>query len=296
MGRLPRLALVLLGAFAALPFALYFIPPHVWQPERGAPIERTIELRSFAGEDGSRPTKGMTLGSDGYGTVLSAPSREAVSAQPGMIVSIPSGHIAADVTRFLRGLAVERVSNRPAGGVATCTMEGLPRYEGKVVLVDGCLRFQQAGKREPGPVILGTPVVFRDSDGYLAVGLPDAPLQYSLRVGETDGALYGVGCSLDGPRPAPESIRNQCGVDTVMRFGRIERLPFCSAEALARFEQARRAHAETQDRLRADHEACLARGTAPRACPSPIAPVPFEIASPDCRVPAQSSQGSSTQP
>ncbi len=176
-------------------------------------------------------------------------------------------------------------------------MEGQPHYPGRIVLVDGCLRFQDAGTTEPGPLVLGIPSVHRDKEGYLAVGLRDAGPEFEIRVGEPDGVFAGVGCSMDRPVPAPPEVAQVCGVETMRRLGTIKRKRLCTAGELAQLERERENHAKSQKRLRQATAACLARGTPERGCPPPIAPPPPTLFAPDCLIkPPQSSHGSSTQP
>jgi hypothetical protein len=204
------------------------------------------------------------------------------------------------VGRYVRGIPQERWENRDADAMTICTLEGPPVYSGRIVLVDGCLRFQDEGSDKPGPLVLGIQSVHRDAEGYLAVGLRDAVPEFEIRVGEPQGQFVGVGCSMDRPVPAPPRIARACGVTEMRWLATITRKRLCSAEERARIERYRRESRLTARQSEAASRACRDLGTPDRQCPPPIPESPPMPPPPnlfDCRLePPQSSQGSSTQP
>ena len=293
---MPPLALILLAAFIALPFVLYFVPDRWWYGEFGPPPRLVIEMVRPAAKPGAPPTKGMKVEPSGYGTVTSAPVVLAETGSRGRFAErTPPQRIAANVGRYVRGIPRERWENRGSDVITSCTLESPPVYPGRIVLVDGCLRFQDKGSEVPGPLVLGIPSVHRDPDGYLAVGLLDSGAEYAIRVGEPDGVFHGVGCSGDRPITAPPEIARTCDVATIRRLGTIKRKPLCSTEDRARIRRYRRETALTARQIKAAKRACRELGTPDRQCPPPPMPPPPNLL--DCRLePPQSSQGSSTQP
>jgi hypothetical protein len=301
----PPLALLLLASFVALPFVLYFVPARWWHAEFGPPPRLVTDLIRPAPRPDARPdappTVGMTVEPSGYGTVSTAPFVLAEAGPAGRVAGhLPPEPIATDVGRYVRGIPQERWENRDADAMTICTLEGPPVYSGRIVLVDGCLRFQDEGSDKPGPLVLGIQSVHRDAEGYLAVGLRDAVPEFEIRVGEPQGQFVGVGCSMDRPVPAPPRIARACGVTEMRRLATIKRKRLCSAEERARIERYRRESRLTARQSEAASRACRDLGTPDRQCPPPIPESPPMPPPPnlfDCRLePPQSSQGSSTQP
>ena len=287
-GQVPPAALALLAGFVALPFLLYFIPPNWWRGDfrdPDAPVTR-LQWQPQEGEPATGPTVGMSLGEDGFGTVLDAPALSVTrTSQRGGFV--PDEPIAADVARFIRAIPREVVIEPSRERITTCTLEGPPSYSGKVVLVDGCPRFQDAGSKTPGPLVLGITHIHRDAQGYLALGLLDASPEFEIRFGEPDGIFSGVGCSKDEPVPAPPALAKACKVDTMRRIAVMKRKPLCSKDDIARLAAARTDNEAQQARLRATHESCLATGKPAQQCPPPAAPSPYDIYHPDCILPGE---------
>lgn len=290
--------LIPLGAIILVSLGWWLIG-HAIIPESDGPRWRT-DWTIEPGEADAGPTVGMTLSAAGYGTVTQAPPVEAAMAPDDGGGSRQSPDVAPDVARFLRAWPREVRLDRPPGGELVCTLEGPAHYAGKLVLVDGCLRFQAADARSPGPLVLaGATGLFRDEENYLSLGAPAAPREYRLRVGEPGGVLIGVGCSMDGPVPAPRALAEQCGVGQMIRLGTIKRKPVCSSAYLERRRQLQRQEQETTARLRRERAACVARTGAPAGCPPDVIPANMELFDPPCRLPVgadQASQGSSTQP
>lgn len=295
---MPPLALVLLAGFVAIPFVLYFVPDRWWYGEFGPPPRLVVEMTAPGVTTDAPPTVGMRLEPSEFGTVTDAPRVVAERDPPSSMLGLTSSNtIAPDVARFLRGVPRERWENVPEKRITVCTLEGPPSYSGRIVLIDGCLRFQDEGTEKPGPLVLGIPSVHRDSAGYLAVGMRNGGDEYEIRVGEPEGVFLGVGCSEDRPVQAPPDVARACGVDTLRRLGTIKRKPICSAEDRARIERYRRESGLTAERNEAAKRACREAGTPERLCPPPMPPIPPPPNLSDCRLePPQSSQGPSTQP
>lgn len=286
-GRIAPLALILLFAFLALPFLLYFLPNSWWRGDFGeGPPLRVVEWMTGGKESGGVPTVSMIIGPQGFGTVTEASAVLVRKAPQGSSEgTIPESPIAPDIARFIRALPRERLLNPPKDGMMMCTMEGPPHYQGKVVLVDGCLRFHDEGSVKPGPLVLGIHSVHRDAQNYLAVSLGGAAPEFEIRVGEPGGVFIGVGCSMDDPVPAPPKLAQACGARKMRRLGTIKRERLCSERELAALARTRAEVDVMQNRLRAEHNRCVANGTTANACPPPVAPPPPELFRPACRTP-----------
>lgn len=276
---IPLGALVLLGGLGWLASRL-FAPESSWPPR----FETAWGIDKGSAKAAIPP--GMTLSNEGFGTIAEAPALRPQMApagsQPEPLAGPP---VAPDVARFLRAWPRLRRANPPNDGVAICTLEGIPVYRGRLVLVDGCLRYQREGEPSPGPLaVLSHSAIFRDEQGYLTVGLPEGPAEYRLRVGEA-GTMRGNGCSQDALLPAPPDLAKACGVREMIRFSGVGRKPVCSAEYLAQLETLRQQERETLDRLKREREACIARGTPGEACPPGVAPTHPELADPACYLP-----------
>ena len=145
---MPPLALILLAAFIAIPFVLYFVPNRWWYG--GPPPRLVVEMLAPGVTADAPPTVGMRLEPSGFGTVTDAPRVLAERAPPGSMIGQTSGDtIAPDVARFLRGVPRERWENVPEKRITVCTLEGPPSYSGRIVLSDGCLRFRDEGSDRP---------------------------------------------------------------------------------------------------------------------------------------------------
>lgn len=167
-----------------------------------------------------------------------------------------------------------------------CTLEGPPVWRGRIELVDGCLLLrEESGAESRALVMLPSPAIYRDAEGYLAISSGIMSAETTVRVGESGVVATGHGCSRPNFLPAPAGLAATCGTARVINLARVARVPVCSSGEIARLEQARRDHAETAARVRRQHEACLAGGNRTEACPPPVIPYPIELHQPGCRMP-----------
>ena len=313
-GQVPLAALLLLLAFLALPFIFFFGKDMraesdlAFDPARFALRWRVPPRRSrSASDDRHDDRRNRTRKRDG-GTASSSggdvgPGHERFLAGP------PRG---AGCRPFrARSAARGCFSTRMPTASCPARPKGHPRYEGRIVLENGCLRLQRDGETDPGPLVMGHHAVFRDAQGYLSIGLMDGREEYALRVGEPNARLRGVVCSKDTPMTAPSALERLCGVDRIVRLGEIKREAICSPERIADLERQageyRIANAAMREAAGALHgrERFAARPARPRQLPAPYSLQEF-----DCRMPAavqarieaamqpagHSSQPSSTQP
>lgn len=293
-GQIPPAALVLLALFLALPFALYFLPRSGIGHQSWEPPRYETRWAVEGGDSASAPTRGMTLGPAGFGTIGEAPSVNATQAAPGASLGkVGDPPVAADVAQFLAAYPVRRWLNPPEDGVMTCTLEGPMVWRGHLELRDGCLLFIDDDDPAPALALIAGAGVFRDPEGYLAVGLADGEAQYRLRVGERGGIFEGHGCSRPNYIAAPAGLAKTCGVDRMVNIAQVFREPQCSSDTLERMLAQRDDYRRNEDARKAAEAQCRAdqanRPTGSPAIPCqpapPPLPVPGELAFPGCKLP-----------
>lgn len=283
-GQVAPVALLLLIAFAALPFILYFIS----RPSEAPPAEPiSVGARDHdRGPGQASPTIDMTVGESGFGTVTEAPlklvemDQNTATPPPGLPVIEPS------IARFLRPMPeIETGGPKPGpDGTIMCTLEGPAVWRGHLELRDGCLILVEEGGGE-SLLMLPNYSVARDAEGYLSIASPPFTPENTLRVGEREGRFTGKGCSQPSYLPAPPALAKTCGVDRVVNMARLGRKPICSDAELQRIARARREYRETSARIRAEHDRCVAGGKRADRCPPPMIPYPVELDAPACRDP-----------
>ncbi|WP_162935693.1 hypothetical protein [Tsuneonella amylolytica] len=238
----------------------------------------------------------MTLSARGYGTVTDAPA-VVVSTEETPPAPIADTRPAADVAAFVSAWAVlERniaVPDRPL----ICTLEGTGPARGRVILREGCLKVAFAGGPEQ-PLLPLNARLFRDADGFLALGAPDRAADRSVRVGEPDASILVASCPLPDTVAPPRSYAKTCGTAPMVVAALVGRRPLCSDRILEERERMEREEEITARRIKAEADACKAAGR--KACPPGVIPrlPPLTDDTAACRLPAgyRSSQGSSTQP
>ena len=287
---MPPLALALLCAILALPFVYYILPdPRVGAGFAADQQETVLRWSVPEGDADSPPVRNLETGPSGRPSIRQAPQVLPVETYgPGTVGFVPDQPVAPDVARFVAARPREEALSTSGDRIATCTLEGEATYNGKVVLIDGCLRFQRSGTAEPGPLILGHYAVFRDARDYLTIGSRDGRPEAALRVGEPGAVLRGVGCSKDGPVPAPKELAALCGVREMIRIGSIRRASICSEDRIAALVEQAEHYRIVDDTLRARRAECLARNGQTAPCPPGAAPMSPDLA-PECRMPPEGS-------
>lgn len=273
--RVPRLAVIVLIALASAP--LLFWGANRWDARQAEAVQEArdrVVVATGGPSSSNPPTRGMTLGRDGFGTILAAP--EVIAREDGLTLDRVET-IAASVSRFIRGVPVTVPEEGGGGEPRICTLEAPPIWRGRLVLVDGCLRIQEEGKSAPGPLLLASVALYRDADDYLTVSIDAGLARGEIRVGAPNVRFTGVGCSMDAPVPAPTFLVKACGVKEMRRVSAMERRRYCTTEDFARQAQMRRQHETAQRRLEATRASCIARGQAAASCPPGVAPSPPEL-------------------
>ncbi|MEB3416275.1 hypothetical protein VCJ71_09375 [Alteriqipengyuania sp. WL0013] len=293
-GQVPPAALVLLGLFFVLPFALYFLPRSGIGQQAYEPPRYETRWAVPAGEADSAPTTGMTLGANGFGTVTDAPQALATQPPPGSTLRrFPDPLVAPDVARFFAAFPVRTWLNPPEDGVTTCTLEGPMMWQGHLELRDGCLLFIDDRGAPPALALIAGAGAFRDPEGFLAVGLAEGEAQYRIRVGERGGTYEGHGCSRPDYIPAPAGLAKACGVKRMVNIAQVTREAWCSPETLERVEaqaedyrRYERARREAEALCRAKQAATPAGRPAEPCQPvAPPAPLPYDLHNPGCKLP-----------
>lgn len=278
--RIPRLAIIVLIALGSAPLLLWGAG---WWQAREAEDERADRDRVAvqAGRSGgsATPTRAMTIGPSGFGTVVAAP--ETVAREEGLTLD-RSETLAHSVAALVRAVPIPVPEGGRNGQPRICTLEGPPVWRGRLVLIDGCLRIHEEGAAQAGPLLLASVSLYRDSEDYLTASIDAGLARHEIRVGAPNTRFTGVGCSMDRPVPAPPALAKACGVTEMRRVGAMERRRYCSREDLAQRQRMAREQAETAARLKAARAACLARGNPASSCPPDIAPTPPELTYTGC--------------
>lgn len=273
--QVPRLAIVVLIALASAPMLWW--GAQRWQ-DRQVEMARSdrdrVSVEAGGKGDGSGSTRGMTLGPDGFGTVVAAP--EVIAREEGLSLD-QSATLSPGVARFVRGIPIPAPEGGQRPPPRVCTLESPPIWSGRLVLIDGCLRIHEDGADAPGPLLLASVSLYRDEDDFLTASINAGLARHEIRVGAPNVRFTGMGCSMDGPVPAPPALGRACGIGEMRRVSVMERRRYCTAEDRARREQLRREHLATERRLQSDRAACIARGEPVRACPPGVAPPPPDL-------------------
>lgn len=283
----PPLALILLLTFCALPAVFYLLSDR----------KSDLPEDSYTVSDGAAgsplpdlPMRGMTYGPDGRASLLQAPARIlAMDRERDNTLETRSVPVIAGSGRSVLSLprVVIRRKASDASGIITCDLEEPPVYRGRLILRNGCLRFQPQGdwpEQEFG-VATAAPELFRDGSGYLAFGSAAGPATQSIRIGEPDIIMQGRGCSAPERVAAPPAHAALCGEGDLLVIGQVRRRPVCSSAYLERRAATERAEAAADAKVRAISEACQARGDP--VCPPPFIPrtPPLMPANAECRLP-----------
>lgn len=262
-----RLGLAVLPAALWLGWDLYRGDPRLVSPK---PPYEIVYSRPL-GDVLSRPTVGMRLSAEGFGTVVEAPG--VLAAMNDTVTPPRRGEVASDVARFMRVFPQLRARPGVADQPMLCTLEVPPTYRARAVLKDGCLilRSPATAPSDIGLMLGDGLSVFRDDNGYLAIGRRDGPDEFRLRVGEAGGLLQRGGCG-NGLHKAELEYAKSCGVDQLTMIVDARRRPVCSARHLAERKRQEEEHmiiAKRQARIAA---ACRASGQ--RMCPPEGIPGP----------------------
>jgi hypothetical protein len=278
--------LIPLGALVILAAAIFAMSQAGWFDEdsgyRAPRFALGLADLSYA-EPNSEPTTGMRFQASIYGTVTDAPAVRAAMVDPRVGSGSVSGIVHEDVARFVRAWPQTGLLDRGAPALTSHLALQPEDFAtgGRLILREGCLRIVKQGWDEERLVVPFGPIdLFRDPEGYLAIGAYDGPEETRLRIGEP-GGLVRVIPVLDSQLEGAAEFRERCG-SAIVLLASAKRLPDCSGEYLA-------AEEERQRRSRADYErvaeevrekaaACEARnaagGGAPVPCPPAVVPVP----------------------
>ncbi|WP_379548578.1 hypothetical protein ACFCW2_05265 [Qipengyuania sp. DSG2-2] len=235
-GRISPWALGLLLAVTLAPIALYLLPDlnRIAEPQSRPPTFGITLLDIDRSVTESPPTLGMELSAESFGTVTRAPAVRAPMVDPRVGRGTSGLAVEPGVARFVRTwpsafLVDEGI--RPEVSTLALRPEDFPGG-GRLVLRDGCLRIVKQGWEEER---LAVPFqhldMFRDPEGYLAVGESGGAEEYRLRIGETGGHIMASPVE-DEYLEGIAELRQHCGDAPVALLYQVKRLPDCSAEFL----------------------------------------------------------------
>ncbi|WP_296221651.1 hypothetical protein [uncultured Sphingomonas sp.] len=167
--------------------ALYSTLSKEWgrsSPEPPKPL--SVDMVEAEPTGKARPTSGMRIGRDGFGTILSAPARHVTvpekppAAEAAMQTAEPP--VPSQVAGLVR--IVARLTPEPPAKEPTLTLEMPPRHFATILLRHGCLKLTEPGKPGEAHVVL-PPLskLYVGDDGFLVIGTP-ASGDENPRVGE----------------------------------------------------------------------------------------------------------------
>jgi len=280
---LGALAIVAVVAFAAVQ-AGWLEPDSGYRPPR---FEILLADLSHARAD-SGPTAGMRFVASIRGTVTEAPPVRAAMVDPRVAPGSNGGLAHEDVARFLRAWPMARLLD-PGEGPDVSTLELRPEHfatGGRLILREGCLRIVKQGWNEERLAVpFGLIDLFRDPQGYLAIGAFDGSEETRLRIGEP-GGLIQVTPVKDEQLDGVAGLRALCGEAPIVLLQSVKRLPDCSPEYLAAEEERQRPLREAARRQNDAAAACLRERAArpagpgtppcPPGLPPPQPPIPVE--------------------
>lgn len=210
------LVVSLLAIAAAL--ALFSMLPRKWfnaPPEPLKPLP--VELIEPEGIAPAQPTRGMMVGSDGFGTILSAPGRRSgpspsqAAHPPRLRVEPP---VAARVARLIRLLA--RLSPvPPSNQLIVVSFEEPPPYFSTIILRGGCLKLAEPG--EPHAILPSGARLYVDDEGFLTAGVFANGTASNPRLGELAWWSRGKRTPVDAASIA--QIRAKCGPGAIRLIG-----------------------------------------------------------------------------
>ena len=215
-----RTKLLIPVALLMMAAALYSTLSKEWgrsSPEPPKPL--SVDMVEAEPTGKARPTSGMRIGRDGFGTILSAPARHVTvpekppAAEAAMQTAEPP--VPSQVAGLVR--IVARLTPEPPAKEPTLTLEMPPRHFATILLRHGCLKLTEPGKPGEAHVVL-PPLskLYVGDDGFLVIGTP-ASGDENPRVGEP---AWWEG---DSRRPleagAVARIRAKCGSGPVRLVG-----------------------------------------------------------------------------
>lgn len=280
-----------------------------WLQKSAAPEVRPPEFRvdlaeMWRGSEDSEPTVGMRFLASRYGTVTDAPVVRAPMVDGRVGRGSLSLMVHEDVAAFIRawpGAILLDPGIRPEMTTLDLKEEDFPQGA-RLILREGCLRAVKTGWDGERLVLpFGNTDLFRDPEGYLAVGTADGAAEYRLRVGEPGGLLW-LSPVDDAQLEGVAEFRKLCGNEPIVLLAAPpKRLPDCSAAYLEKFADERRVYDAAFEAQKDEALACravnekrnaqeLAKGgavTPPVPCPPnlPPPPPPAAIGGEICRHP-----------
>jgi hypothetical protein len=211
--------------------AIVSILPRSWfetPPEPPRPL--AVELFEPVSVPLARPTRGMSIGRGGFGTILSAPARRLVPSPSHPILGEPALATEPPVAAQVGGLArlLARLAPMPPSNqlIVTTSEEPAPRF-GTIILRDGCLRLAEPG--EPLAILPAGTKLYIDAEGFLTAGVIANGAATNPRLGEP--AWWPGEDRRQVDSTAVERIRSKCGPGAARLIGPAQSLAASQAAA-----------------------------------------------------------------
>ncbi len=171
----------------------------------------------------SRPTRGMSIGPDGFGTIVSAPARQLEEVSPSVPGGPPVAPQVGGLVRLLARLAPMPPSDRLMNFNAE---EPSPQF-GTIILRNGCLKLAERG--EPHVVLPAGTTLDVDDEGFLMASLPGNNAGTNLRLGEPAWWPGRTPIAIDAA--AVSRIQAKCGPGAVRIVGEAQSVSASQAAA-----------------------------------------------------------------
>ena len=210
-------AIALLGGSAV--WILLSLLPGRWLaappvPPKPLAVELIVPARTAL----ALPTRGMSIGRGGFGTILSAEARLLDPHSPpsafGERTRAAEPPVATEVSRFVRLLA-RLAPSPPSDQLVNFNAEEPSPQFGTIILRDGCLKLAEAG--EPHVIVPPGTGLHVDKEGFLTIAIPSNAAATNPRLGEA--AWWPGGIRLPIAATSVTRIRAKCGPGAVRVVG-----------------------------------------------------------------------------
>lgn len=208
---------VMLLAIAAVLALLSMLPSKWFEAAPKPPKPLAIELIEPWREALAQPTRGMSIGRAGFGTIVLAPERRVISSSLAVArkrtlpAEPPVAAQVAGLVRMFARLAPVQTSSE----LVVITLEEPPTHFGTIILRDGCLKVAEPG--EPHVILAPDTKLFVDDEGFLTVGVLANGTATNPRLGEPAWWPGRTGLQMDAVALA--RVREKCGPGAARLIG-----------------------------------------------------------------------------
>jgi hypothetical protein len=205
-------SVVALLASSAVLVVLSMLPHHPLRPRPKPRAPLAVELIEPARTGPAQPSRGLSIESSGFGTILSAPGRKFIPAgEPTLAAAQPVADQVAGLIRLFSRLAPVP----PSDELTTFNLDIPPPQFGTIILRDGCLKLAERG--EPHAILPAGARLYIDGEGYLTAGVVSNGTATSPRLGEPAWWDGGGGWQIEAT--ALKQIQAKCGPGDAVLIG-----------------------------------------------------------------------------